>query len=118
MKNKVEQIEFALTDIISQYERISFSSSLSAEDMVLSHIIATRKLPIDVFTLDTGRLHEETYQLMAKVQEKYDNQLEIYFPEGNDLESFMNREGPNAFYQSIDFRKICCRIRNINLLAR
>ena len=118
MNEKVKELEKALKKVVSLYDKISFSSSLGAEDMVLSHIIAKHKLPIEVFTLDTGRLHEETYQLMHKVQETYGNQLKIYFPEASDLETFINTEGPNAFYGSIDFRKSCCRIRKVKPLKR
>ena len=118
MNEKIQKLEKALEGVVGQYEQVSFSSSLSAEDMILSHIISKCEFPINVFSLDTGRLHEETYQLMNKVQEKYNNQLKIYFPEASDLESFINSSGPNAFYQSIDFRKICCRIRKVEPLKR
>lgn len=118
MKDKIELLENALADIAGRYEKISLSSSLSAEDMVLSHVIAMKKLPIEVFTLDTGRLHEETYELMNTIQEKYDNQLKVYFPDAANVESFVSTEGPNAFYNSIDFRKTCCRIRKVEPLKR
>lgn len=118
MGNKIKLLMKSLADISSEYEKVSFSSSLSAEDMVLSHMIATHKFPIEVFTLDTGRLHEETYQLMQKVQDKYDNQLKIYFPDANDLEEYINHRGTNAFYQSVDFRKTCCQIRKVRPLKR
>jgi len=116
--DKIKLLEKALEDIVDRYEKISFSSSLGAEDMVLSHIIAKNNYPIEVFTLDTGRLHEETYHLMQKVQDTYDNQLKIVFPEASDLESFVNSQGINAFYQSIDSRKSCCQIRKVEPLRR
>ena len=118
MKTKVKKLEQDLLKISTEYEKVSFSSSLSADDMVLSHIIAEKELPIKVFTLDTGRLHEETYQLMQQVQEKYNNQLKVYFPDAAKLESFVNVKGMNAFYESIDFRKSCCSIRKVEPLKR
>jgi len=118
LKDKTTNLVLALDEVVSQYNKISLSSSLSAEDMVLTHIVSTRNYPIEIFSLDTGRLHEETYQLMSEVQSKYNNQLKIYFPESKDLESFMNNQGPNSFYQSIDFRKLCCHIRKVEPLKR
>ena len=118
MKTKVRKLEQDLLKISTEYEKVSFSSSLSADDMVLSHIIAEKDLPIEVFTLDTGRLHEETYHLMQQVQEKYNNQLKVYFPDAAKLESFVNVKGMNAFYESINFRKSCCSIRKVEPLKR
>lgn len=118
MNEKIETLTLALQDIVDRFDGVSLSSSLGAEDMVLSHIVAQHQFPIEVFTLDTGRLHEETYKLMDIVQSKYNNQLTVYFPEVNDLESFINTQGVNAFYRSIDFRKLCCHIRKVEPLKR
>jgi len=118
MTNKVETLELALIDIVGKYEKISFSSSLSAEDMVLLHIIARHNLPIEVFTLDTGRLHEETYHLMDEIQKAYPQRLKVYFPDAANVEAFVAERGVNDFYRSIDSRKTCCRVRKVEPLRR
>lgn len=118
MSDKVKALELALRNVTEKYEKISLSSSLGAEDMVLLHVIAKNNFPIDVFTLDTGRLHEETYKLMDEIQEKYDRPLTVYFPESQAIETLVKEQGINAFYRSIDARKSCCRIRKIEPLKR
>lgn len=118
MNQKIENLITVLQETSAKFDKVCFSTSMSAEDMILSHVISEHKIPITVFTLDTGRLHDETYQLMQTVQERYHKNLKIYFPEAEDLETFINTRGTNAFYQSIDFRKVCCQIRKVQPLKR
>ncbi|HNN46216.1 MAG TPA: phosphoadenylyl-sulfate reductase, partial [Azospira sp.] len=97
---------------------ITMANSLGAEDMVLTDVIATGKLPIEIFSLDTGRLPLETYDLMAKVQEHYGLKLKVFAPRAELLEPFVRENGINAFYDSVDLRKGCCHVRKVEPLQR
>jgi phosphoadenosine phosphosulfate reductase len=94
------------------------SSSLGEEDQLLTHIIATEKIPVKVFTLDTGRLFPETYSLMERTREKYGIAISVYFPDAVQVEVMVNAKGVNLFYESVDNRKQCCHVRKIVPLKR
>ena len=98
--------------------KVSFSTSLGAEDQVISHFIAMQKLPVKIFTLDTGRLYQETYDLLAITRKKYDLDIDIYFPDPARVEEMVNAKGINLFYESIENRRLCCHIRKIEPLTR
>mgnify|MGYP002411833340 CR=1 FL=1 len=98
--------------------QICLSSSLSMEDQVLLHIIATRQLPVKIFTLDTGRMFPETYDLLEKSISRYKIPITLYYPDQNKVEEMVNRKGINLFYYSIDNRKECCGVRKLEPLAR
>ncbi len=110
----------ALVEFLAQSKGVSaaFSSSLSFEDQVITHIIAQSALPIRVFTLDTGRMFEETYKLLQQTRDTYGIPVEVYFPDAEQVEAFVNAEGINGFYQSIANRKTCCHIRKVEPLER
>lgn len=99
-------------------EKLAFASSLGAEDQVLTHIIATKFPQIGIFTIDTGRLPQETYDLIQKTKNKYRFNYEILFPEREGLEKLISERGPNLFYLGIEERKACCRMRKIEPLQR
>lgn len=98
--------------------KVVFSTSFSEEDQLISHYIFTRQLPIMVFTLDTGRLFPETYTTWSQTVEKYKQPILPYYPNAADLEKFIAENGPNSFYESVDNRKECCRIRKVVPLQR
>ncbi len=95
-----------------------FASSFGAEDMVLLDLIAGHARGIEVFTIDTGRLPEPTYELMTRVRERYPVPVRIYCPETRSLESYVEQNGPDAFYQSVAQRQECCHIRKVEPLGR
>uniref|UniRef100_A0AAU6WT48 Adenosine 5'-phosphosulfate reductase n=1 Tax=Chryseobacterium endophyticum TaxID=1854762 RepID=A0AAU6WT48_9FLAO len=95
-----------------------FSTSLGQEDQVITDIIFRNRLPVKVFTLDTGRLFPEHYELLAKNNSRYKIKTEVYFPESNDVEQYVNEKGINAFYHSGENRKACCFIRKVKPLNR
>ena len=97
---------------------ITFANSFGAEDMVLTDIIARSKLPVEIFSLDTGRLPAETYTLMGEVEQRYDTRLKVYFPDATAVETYVRTEGINAFYNSVELRKACCGIRKVEPLRR
>jgi phosphoadenosine phosphosulfate reductase len=102
----------------TQSGNITFANSFGAEDMVLTDIILKNKLPIEIFSLDTGRLPTETYDLMALVEETYSTKLNIYFPQASTVEFYVKKNGINAFYESIQLRKDCCHMRKVEPLQR
>jgi phosphoadenosine phosphosulfate reductase len=95
-----------------------FSTSFSTEDQVITHLIAQQQLPVTVFTLDTGRLFPETYSVWSRTLEFYGIGITAYYPDTNAIETFVQEKGPNAFYESIELRQNCCRIRKVEPLKR
>jgi phosphoadenosine phosphosulfate reductase len=98
--------------------KITFASSLGYEDQVITHMIATAKLNIPIFTLDTGRMFQETYSTMERTRERYGLNIEVFFPDYHAVEQMVTEHGPNLFYESIEYRKLCCRIRKTEPVKR
>lgn len=98
--------------------KVKFSSSLGQEDQVLTDMIARHSMDISIFTLDTGRLFNETYELIEKTEARYKKKIEIYFPQSNAVENMVNERGINLFYNSVEERKLCCHIRKVEPLNR
>ena len=98
--------------------KVSFSTSLGQEDQVITHAIFTNDLDIEVFTLDTGRLFQETYDVLSSTTNKYKKEIKIYFPDTPAVEQLVTEKGPNSFYKSVENRKECCGIRKIQPLKR
>jgi phosphoadenosine phosphosulfate reductase len=99
-------------------EQLAFSTALGEEDQVITHMIAKAKLPIRIFTLDTGRLFAESYDLLDLTQKHYQVDIEVYFPQASEVEKYVNASGINGFYDSIEKRKACCHIRKVESLKR
>jgi phosphoadenosine phosphosulfate reductase len=97
---------------------VTFANSFGAEDMVLTDIILTEQLPIEIFSLDTGRLPAETYTLMGEVEQQYATKLKVFFPESGAVEQYVRTQGINAFYDSVELRKACCQVRKVEPLRR
>ena len=98
--------------------QVTFSTSFSFEDQLITHDIAANLIPISIFTLDTGRLFAETYSVWSSTKEKYNTTIKAYYPNHAALEQFVQEKGPNAFYESVDNRKSCCHIRKVEPLKR
>ncbi len=107
-------VEFKSGELVN----MSFANSFGAEDMVLTDIILKNKLPIEIFSLDTGRLPTETYDLMAQTEAHYNTKLNVYFPQASTVEFYVKNHGINAFYESIALRKDCCHMRKVEPLQR
>jgi phosphoadenosine phosphosulfate reductase len=97
---------------------IALSSSLSIEDQVLTHMIKRIDPNARVFTLDTGRLFPETYSLIDKTNLQYGTHIEVFFPDCHEVQEMVNREGVNLFYESVEKRRQCCRVRKLSPLKR
>lgn len=98
--------------------QVVFSTSFGQEDQVITDVIFQNKIPIKVFSIDTGRLFNETYELMEKTSLRYKSTIQVYFPNATDVESFVNKKGVNCFYESVENRKECCHIRKVIPLNR
>ena len=94
------------------------ASSFGVEDMVLIDMISKLGGPITIFTLDTGRLHEETYELMERVRTKYGLEVKTYFPDNKKVEDLIGQKGFFSFRESVENRKECCHIRKVEPLNR
>lgn len=128
MKEKADQLNKAfegkapeelLRYFLSAYgSRIALASSLGPEDQVLTDMIVKIDPSARLFTIDTGRLFSETYALIDKTNMKYGITMEVFFPENRSVENYVRANGINAFYESIEKRKACCRVRKIEPLLR
>ena len=98
--------------------KAGLACSFGMEDMVLIDMISKLKDPITIFTLDTGRLHEETYEIMERVQLHYGLEIKTYFPDSEQVEKMVREKGFFSFKESIENRKECCMIRKIEPLNR
>ena len=94
------------------------SNSFQKEDMILVDLASRAGGAFRIFTLDTGRLHEETYQMMETVRERYGVRVEPVFPDREEVERMVAEHGPNLFYRSVEARKMCCEIRKVRPLER
>jgi phosphoadenosine phosphosulfate reductase len=117
-RQRIDEAVKLLRRIESEFAPAVFANSLGAEDMVLTDLIARHAPTIEMFTLDTGRLHEETYRLMQRVVERYDLRLRIFFPQPETVERYTMAHGVNGFYKSVELRKACCHARKVEPLGR
>jgi phosphoadenosine phosphosulfate reductase len=128
MKEKLEEIAEkirgldpvdALKHFAGQYPgQIVFSTSFGWEDQVITHMIFANDIPIEVFTLETGRLFPETYYVWNRTLEIYNKPIKAYFPQAEAVQAMVNKKGPNSFYESVENRKECCGIRKVEPLKR
>ena len=118
LEDRIAAVDALLTRAQREYAPAAFASSFGAEDMVLTDIIGKRFPEIEIFTLDTGRLPEETHRLMQAVGERYPIKVRVYVPDSGVLEQHLIEHGANAFYRSVELRKRCCHIRKVEPLKR
>jgi phosphoadenosine phosphosulfate reductase len=122
LTNELEQQAAAartlLTDSLAQHGRLVYSNSLGAEAMVLIDIIWSHLPQIEVFSIDTGRLHEQTYELLEKLQRHYQRRVRVVYPDAAELERLVARQGVNGFYHSVAARLECCRVRKVEPFRR
>lgn len=107
-----------LEKIANEYAPAVFASSLAAEDMVLTDLILRHKLNISIFSLETGRLHPETLAMLDRIRTTYGTEIQLFKPQADAVDAYVNQYGLNAFYDSVEMRKECCRIRKVEPLNR
>lgn len=98
--------------------KVIFTTSFGYEDQVLTDILFSNDIPVQVVTLDTGRMFEETYKVFRSTKEKYGKEIQVYFPSAAKVEKLMSEKGPFSFYESVENRKECCFIRKVLPLKR
>ena len=118
LDTRVAEATTRLRDVVTAHSPATFASSFGAEDMVILDLIGKLELDVEIFTLDTGRLHEETHTLIALARQKYQRPIRVMYPNSAELESFVAQYGTNAFYDSVELRKRCCAIRKVAPLRR
>ncbi len=99
-------------------ERIALCTSFQAEGMVLLDMAWRIEPKVRVFTIDTGRLHQETYDLMDAVRAKHGVAIEVYTPEADETEAMTRAHGVNLFYRAVPLRLLCCQVRKVRPLRR
>lgn len=122
-KSAEEIIQWAIN---TYQNKVALASSFGAEDVVLvdmmvkvsQHLAFSSQQTPRIFTLDTGRLPQETYDVMEKIREKYNLNIEVYFPNAEEVEEMERKYGPNLFYKSVELRQLCCKVRKIEPLSR
>ena len=118
-KYKNATAEELLTGFLAEYKgKIALSSSLGIEDQTLTHMICQIDKSTKIFTLDTGRLFPETYELIHRTNSKYELRLSVYFPDASQVEEMVGDKGINLFFESVENRKQCCNIRKLEPLKR
>ena len=118
LSEKISDLVASLKNVEANHSPSAFACSFGAEDMVLLDIIAREVRGIEVFSLDTGRLPEETHVLLDTVRDKYPIPIRLYFPESQAVENWIEQNGPNGFYRSVAQRLQCCEIRKVRPLQR
>lgn len=98
--------------------KVVFSTSLGQEDQVITQLIASQNLPIQIFSLDTGRLFPETLDLLSRTEAKYKTGIKVYYPTTSSVENLVSNIGINGFYESVENRKSCCFVRKVEPLKR
>jgi len=115
LKTPQEVLKWSLDNL---HPRIAMASSFGAEDVVVIDMMMKINPKSRIFTLDTGRLNQETYDVMDEIRKKYDINIEVMFPDQNEVEQMVRVNGLNLFYNSIGNRKLCCGIRKVHPLNR
>jgi phosphoadenosine phosphosulfate reductase len=115
---KLAETQQLLVRAASEFAPIKQASSLGAEDVVITHLINALELGVPVFVLETGALHQETLDLLARTQAASRAPVEVWRPVQESVIEFVAREGKDAMYRSIELRKACCQVRKLEPLAR
>ncbi|MBN1142958.1 MAG: phosphoadenylyl-sulfate reductase [Bacteroidales bacterium] len=98
--------------------KVVFTTSFGMEDQVITHLIFENDIPVEVVTLDTGRLFPETYKVFGETISRYQKKISIYFPQHKEVEKMVTEKGPFSFYHSKENRLECCHIRKVIPLNR
>ncbi len=114
----IDSTEQTLERIARDFSPAVFASSLAAEDMVITDLILKAKLPISIFSLETGRLPPETLAVLDKIKQTYGYEVSLYRPQPEAVDAYVAQNGLNAFYDSVELRRECCRIRKVEPLGR
>ncbi|MFT5722531.1 MAG: phosphoadenosine phosphosulfate reductase [Motiliproteus sp.] len=118
LQAKVDNTVAVLRQAYADHGLVTFANSLGAEDVVITDLIRCFVPEIEIFSLDTGRLPEETLVLLAKIELRYKFKMRVYYPESASVETYVTENGINGFYDSPEQRKGCCYVRKVEPLKR
>jgi phosphoadenosine phosphosulfate reductase len=118
LTERVDRARRLLAAIEKNHSPATLASSFGAEDMVVLDLIARDGLGISIFTLDTGRLPEETLGLIARVRKQYGLEIDVYAPWPDSVEAYVAQHGADGFYDGVEERKACCNVRKVEPLKR
>lgn len=118
LEQKANAVRELLAGAVRQHGKVTYSNSLGAEAMVLTDIIWTHVPEIDVFSIDTGRLHQETYDLLERLERRYRKRVRMVYPDAKALEELVAAQGINGFYHGLDARIACCAVRKVEPFKR
>ncbi len=118
LRHKIAELERVLVRVALEHAPAELASSLSAEDMVITDAILRHKLGIEIFTLDTERLHADTLNVIAAIRERYGYDVRVFPPDPETVTEYVVKFGRDAFYESTELRKRCCHIRKVEPLNR
>jgi phosphoadenosine phosphosulfate reductase len=118
LAERIERARRLLAGVEKNYSPSVLASSFGAEDMVVLDLIARDGLAIGIFTLDTGRLPEETHALIAEVRRRYGLEIDVFSPWPGTVDAYVEQNGIDGFYDGIEQRKACCAVRKVEPLAR
>jgi phosphoadenosine phosphosulfate reductase len=113
LESRTAAVRELLATAVREHGRVVYANSLGAEAVVLTDIICTEVPDLDIITIDTGRLHEETYALLEKLQRRYANRIRVIYPLGAALAELVSRQGINGFLDSAHARQACCSVRKV-----
>ena len=118
LKRKTSELERLLVRVALEHAPAALASSLSAEDMVITDVVLRHGLGIEIFTLDTQRLHADTLNVIAAIRKRYGYDMHVFRPEPEAVTEYVVKFGRDAFYESAELRKRCCHIRKVEPLNR
>jgi phosphoadenosine phosphosulfate reductase len=107
-----------LRKAVADYKNVVYSNSLGMEAMVLTDLIWTNVPEIGIFTIDTGRLHDETLGLLDRLERRYERRFDIYYPDAASVEAYVRNNGINGFYTGLEERQSCCQVRKVEPFKR
>lgn len=118
LEARVAALRGVLESAVRDHGLLTYANSLGAEAMVLTDVICTSVPQIDIFSIDTGRLHEETHALLDRLQRRYGPRIRLVHPDAQALEALVQHQGTNGFYTSLEARLACCRVRKVEPFRR
>lgn len=119
LRKRADDSVSVLRDALADYKNVCYANSLGAESMVLMDLIAQSAPEVEIFTIDTGRLFPETYDLIARLQHRYGRgAMRIYYPEADRVEGWVTENGINGFREGLEQRRDCCKVRKVEPFRR
>jgi phosphoadenosine phosphosulfate reductase len=113
LESSAAAVRQLLAEAVHRYGRIVYANSLGAEAVVLTDIICSSVPEVDIVSIDTGRLHEETHELLERLQRRYHNRIRLVYPEAEELGGLVGRQGTNGFFHNPEARVACCHVRKV-----